>query len=38
MLLDVQATVPDATQSARAKCPIARFLNTTISMTASLNL
>lgn len=44
--LDVRATVPDVSQSAfmeaalsaKAKCPIARLLNTTISMTASLNL
>ena len=43
--LEVQATVPDATQSAfiagalsaKAKCPIGRLLNTTVSMTASLN-
>jgi osmotically inducible protein OsmC len=43
--LDVQAIVPDASQArfmdaalaAKAKCPIARLLNTNISMTASLN-
>jgi osmotically inducible protein OsmC len=43
--LDVRANVPDASQArfmdaalaAKAKCPIARLLNTTISMTASLN-
>jgi lipoyl-dependent peroxiredoxin len=43
--LDVRATVPDASQSgfmdaavvAKTKCPIARLLNTNISMTASLN-
>ena len=43
--LDVHANVPDASQArfidaalaAKAKCPIARLLNTTISMTASLN-
>lgn len=45
ILLEVQATVPDVTQSAfmnaalsaKTKCPIARLLNATISMTASLN-
>ena len=43
--LDVRATVPDVSQSAfmeaalcaKEKCPIARLLNTTISMTATLN-
>jgi osmotically inducible protein OsmC len=43
--LDVHATVPDVSQSAfmdaallaKTNCPIARLLNTTISMTASLN-
>jgi osmotically inducible protein OsmC len=43
--LDVQANVPDASQArfmdaalaAKTKCPIARLLNTNISMTASLN-
>ena len=43
--LDVHATVPNASQSAfmdaallaKTKCPIARLLNTNISMTASLN-
>ena len=45
MQLDVWANVPDASQAsfmdaaiaAKAKCPIARLLNTNISMTASLN-
>jgi osmotically inducible protein OsmC len=44
--LDVRANVPDASQArfmdaalaAKTKCPIARLLNTNISMTASLNL
>ena len=43
--LDVHANVPDASQArfmdaalaAKAKCPIARLLNTTISMAASLD-
>ena len=43
--LDVHANVPDASQArfmdaalaAKTKCPIARLLNTTISMTASLD-
>jgi osmotically inducible protein OsmC len=43
--LDVHANVPDASQArfidaalaAKTKCPIGRLLNTTISMTASLN-
>ena|SRR5436309_1849672 len=43
--LDVRATVPDVSQSAfmdatllaKTKCPIARLLNTNISMTTSLN-
>lgn len=43
--LDVHATVPDVTQPAfmaaammaKTKCPIARLLNTNISMTATLN-
>jgi len=43
--LDVHATVPDASQArfmdaalaAKTKCPIARLLNTTISMAASLD-
>lgn len=46
MQLDVRASVPDATQArfmdaamaARTNCPIARVLNTTISMSATLNL
>ena len=45
MQLDVHANVPDASQAcfmdaataARTKRPIARLLNTNISMTASLN-
>ena len=45
MQLDVRANVPDASQArfidaaiaAKTKCPIARLLNTNISMTASLN-
>ena len=45
MQIDVRANVPDASQArfmeaaiaAKTKCPIARLLNTTISMTASLN-
>ena len=44
--LDVHASVPgvskahfiDAALAAKAKCPIARLLNTNISMTASLDL
>jgi osmotically inducible protein OsmC len=44
MQLDVHASVPDASQArfidaaiaAKRKCPIARLLNATISMTASL--
>jgi lipoyl-dependent peroxiredoxin len=44
--LDVRATVPDVSQavfmeaalSAKLKCPIARLLNTNISMKASLSL
>ena len=43
--LDVHANVPDASQArfmdavlaAKTKCPIARLLNTTISMAASLD-
>ncbi len=43
--LDVHASVPDASQArfmdaalaAKTKCPIARLLNTTISMAASLD-
>src|SRR5678815_4801524 len=43
--LDVRANVPDASQAcfmesaiaAKTECPIARLLNTTISMTATLN-
>jgi len=43
--LDVRANVPDASQArfmdaalaAKTKCPIARLLNTTISMAASLD-
>jgi osmotically inducible protein OsmC len=45
MQLDVRANVPDASPArfmdaaltAKANCPIARLLNTNISMTASLN-
>ena len=45
MQIDVHANVPDASQAcfmeaaiaAKTKCPIARLLNTNISMTASLN-
>jgi lipoyl-dependent peroxiredoxin len=45
MQIDVCANVPDACQArfmeaaiaAKTKCPIARLLNTNISMTASLN-
>lgn len=45
MQIDVSANVPDLSQgtfidiaiAARTKCPIARLLNTNISMTASLN-
>ena len=45
MQLDVRANVPDASQArfmesaiaAKTKCPIARLLNTNISMTATLN-
>src|SRR5947208_891473 len=44
--LDVQAKVPDVSKAqfmeaalaAKTKCPVARLLNTTISMSASLNL
>jgi len=44
--LDVRASVPDATQTrfmdaamaAKTNCPIARLLNTNISMSATLNL
>ena len=44
--LDVHANVPDASQarfmdaalSAKTNCPIARLLNATISMSASLDL
>ena len=43
--LDVQAKVPDVSKAqfmeaalaAKTKCPVARLLNTTISMNASLN-
>ena len=43
--LDVRASVPDVSQAqfmeaalaAKTKCPVARLLNTTISMSASLN-
>ena len=46
MQLDVHASVPDATQAlfmdaamaARTNCPIARALNTNISMSATLDL
>jgi osmotically inducible protein OsmC len=46
MQLDVHASVPDATQAgfmdaamaARTNCPIARVLNTNISMSATLDL
>ena len=46
MQLDVHASVPDATQArfmdaaiaARTNCPIARVLNTNISMSAALDL
>ena len=46
MQLDVRASVPDATQArfmdaamaARTNCPIARVLNTSISMSATLDL
>jgi osmotically inducible protein OsmC len=46
MQLDVRANVPDATQArfmdaalaARTNCPIARLLNTNISMNATLDL
>ena len=43
--LDVRASVPDVSQAqfmkaalaAKTKCPVARLLNTTISMSATLN-
>ena len=43
--LDVRASVPDVSQAqfmesalpAKTKCPVARLLNTTISMSACLN-
>ena len=46
MQLDVHASVPDATQArfmdaamaARTNCPVARVLNTNISMSATLDL
>jgi len=44
--IDVQAKGPDVSKAqfmeaalaAKTKCPVARLLNTTISMSASLNL